>query len=96
MDPMIDCGSLTCENVQMTVSEPLILYSRADCHLCDTVIVMMDKAGVPWRPVNIDRDPELIQKYGVRVPVVQHPGSGRELFFPFSDHDLFRFLESER
>ncbi len=80
----------------MTVSEPLIMYSRADCHLCDQVIIMMDRARIAWRPVNIDSNPALVQKYGVRVPVLQHPESGKELFFPFSDRDLFRFLEGER
>jgi glutaredoxin len=76
----------------MTVSDTLILYSRADCHLCDLAAAMMDRAGVPWRLVDIDDDPELAGKYGIYVPVLQHPGSGRELFFPFDDETLLQFL----
>jgi hypothetical protein len=80
----------------MTVNEPVILYSRADCHLCDLAAVMMDRAGVRWRPVDIDGDPDLARKYGVVIPVLQHPGSGRELFYPFDDEALMQFLDGER
>jgi len=78
--------------MQMTDKEPLILYFRTDCHLCDLVALMMDRAGVPCRPVDIDGDPELVRKYGISVPVLLHPGSGRELFFPFDDETLAHFL----
>ena len=94
-DSFLDCPSLTCENVQMTVTEPLILYSRSDCHLCDLAAEMLDRASVPWRPVDIDADPGLARKYGITVPVLLHPGSGRELFFPFDDETLLKFLDSE-
>ena len=77
----------------MTVKEPLILYSRADCHLCDLAAAMMDRAGVSWREVDIDADPDLARKYGIAVPVLQHPGSGQELFFPFDDEALMKFLD---
>ena len=94
-DSFLDCASLTCENVQMTVKEPLILYSREDCHLCDLAATMMDRAGVPWQSVDIDGDPGLARKYGITVPVLLHPGSGRELFFPFDDEALLKFLDGE-
>ena len=79
----------------MTVKEPLILYSRVDCHLCDLAAAMMDRANVPWRPVDIDADPDLVRKYGIAVPVLLHPCSGRELFFPFNDEMLMVFLDGE-
>ena len=94
-DSFLDCASLTCENVQMTVKEPLILYSREDCHLCDLAAEMLDRAGVPWRSVDIDADPDLARKYGIAVPVLLHPGSGRELFFPFDGETLAHFLVNE-
>jgi glutaredoxin len=78
----------------MAIDEPLILYSRVDCHLCDQVVLMLDRAGVSWRPVDIDADPELVKRYGIRVPVLQIPDSGRELFFPFSDDELLEFARS--
>jgi hypothetical protein len=77
----------------MTVSEPLILYSRADCHLCELVAAMMDRTGVPWQSVDIDGDPDLASKYGIVIPVLRHPESGKELSFPFDEEQLRRFLE---
>jgi hypothetical protein len=77
----------------MTVSEPLILYSRADCHLCELVAVMMDRTDVRWRSVDIDSDPDLVSKYGIAIPVLRHQESGKELYFPFDDEQLRRFLE---
>jgi glutaredoxin len=94
-DSFLDCASLTCENMQMTAIEPLILYSRVECHLCDLAAAMMDRAGVPWRGVDVDADPDLARKYGIAVPVLLHPGSGRELFFPFDDEILQQFLDGE-
>ena len=76
----------------MTVAEPLILYSRADCHLCDQVIMMLDRAGVRWRPVDIDDDPELVERYGLKVPVLRRPDTGRELFYPFDERQLTAFV----
>jgi hypothetical protein len=77
----------------MTVSEPLILYSRADCHLCELVAVMMDRTDVRWRSVDIDSDPDLASKYGIVIPVLRHQESGKELYFPFDDEQLRQFLE---
>jgi glutaredoxin len=76
----------------MTVSETMILYSRADCHLCDVAAGMLERSGARWRTADIDADPALLEKYGVHVPVIADPESGRELFFPFSDEELARFL----
>ena len=73
------------------VDEPLVLYTRADCHLCDQVMTMLNRAGIGWRPVDIDRDPELVNRYGLRVPVLQRQDTREELFFPFGEEELRRF-----
>ena len=77
----------------MTVAEPLILYFRAECHLCDQVVEMLDRLAVPWRPVDIDADALLAERYGLHVPVLRHCDSGRELFCPFVEADVRRLLE---
>lgn len=79
----------------MTVIEPLILYSRADCHLCDQAIQMLDGMAAPWRPVDIDDDAGLAVKYGVHVPVLQHPETGRELYYPFAEAEVRALLKGE-
>jgi hypothetical protein len=65
---------------------------RTDCHLCDQVRTMLEKTGNQWRPVDIDGDPELMDKYGLRIPVLQRPDSGRELFYPFDERELLDFV----
>jgi len=75
----------------MTVNEPLILYSRSECHLCDLAAEMLDSAELPWRAVDIDADPVLVARYGVHVPVIARSDDGRELFFPFDKEALLSF-----
>jgi hypothetical protein len=76
----------------MTISKPLILYTRAGCHLCEQVIRMLDGAGIQWRPLDIDEDAGLEEKYGLRIPVLQRPDTGRELFYPFDEEMLHQFV----
>ena len=73
------------------IPEPLILYSRADCHLCDQVIMLLDAAGIRWRPVDIDGDAALLERYGRSIPVLRQPDSGRELCYPFDAQSLVEF-----
>ena len=79
--------------MHMTADEPLILFSRENCHLCEMAITMLDQVGVGWRLVDIDADPELVSRYGKHVPVLLHEGSGRELFFPFKEHQVAAFFK---
>jgi len=67
----------------MTADEPLIVFTREGCHLCDLAVSMVSEAGLRWKEVDIDTDPELVREYGNHVPVLHHPGSGKELYFPF-------------
>ena len=78
----------------MTTNEPLLLYSRADCHLCELAAGMLDRAAIRWREVDIDDDPALVDRYGLRVPVVQRPGDGRELDYPFDEGSLQRLIDA--
>ena len=75
----------------MTLEQPLILYTRENCHLCHQVVLMMQSQGLRWQAVDIDDDPELLEKFAVRIPVLAHPGSKRELFYPFNEQRLLQF-----
>jgi glutaredoxin len=76
----------------MKPAEPLIVFSRQDCHLCDLAVAMLERTGIAWRRVDIDADPELASRYGNHVPVLRHTGSGRELFFPFNEDQIVSFV----
>ncbi len=53
----------------------VILFSRAECHLCEEARQEIEalKEEFPFRLVivDIDREPELQQKYGMSIPVVE-------------------------
>jgi glutaredoxin len=58
----------------------LIVYSRADCHLCDDAKAVL--AGyLEYLPeldaVDIDSDPELQSRFGETIPVVELDGEVR-------------------
>ena len=53
----------------------LTLYYREKCHLCDAMrkaMVAFSRSRQPleWVEVDIDRDPELLRRFDVRVPVL--------------------------
>jgi hypothetical protein len=83
----------------MAINNPdnreLVLYTLIGCHLCDGVAVMLRDMGLEWTPVEIDTDPELEQKYDIRIPVLYLPDTGKELFFPFNEDQVLEFLEGE-
>lgn len=74
----------------------LILYSRPDCHLCDEAEELLARVAPERavRVVDIEDDLTLIDRYGIRVPVLQHKGTGEELGWPFDAEGLNRFLGS--
>jgi glutaredoxin len=68
------------------------LYTRAGCHLCEQAerVLAEQRTATPFRLelVDVDRDPELARRYGVRVPVVAVDGV--ELFEYEVPVDLLR------
>ena len=68
------------------------VYTRVGCHLCEEAerVVRAEQAdgGFRLELVDIDRDPELVRRYGVRVPVVSV--DGEELFEYEVPPDLLR------
>lgn len=77
----------------MAFTDPLILYTRSGCHLCDQVAAMLEAIQASVTPVDIDSDPELEQKYGLLIPVLFLPRTGQKLFFPFNEDQLRQFLK---
>jgi glutaredoxin len=75
----------------MTVERELILYTRVGCHLCERAAELLRETDLAWRPVDIDTDPILAQRYGTRVPVIRHPVRAVELDYPFGRAELERF-----
>jgi len=74
----------------------LILYTTLACHLCTEAKALVQAAGVDvsrdLEEVDIVDDPDLFDRYGVRIPVLMRPDSGAELGWPFDAAALDRFL----
>ena len=79
----------------MTKSTQLVLYTRADCHLCDLAEDMLEQCQANWYPVDIETDLELIRKYGSHIPVLMRPDVDRELFWPFTAETVRAFIDLE-
>jgi glutaredoxin len=54
------------------------LYTRAGCHLCEAAAAVLEaergRSRFALEVVDVDADPELERRYGVRVPVVAIDG----------------------
>ncbi|MEE4174229.1 MAG: glutaredoxin family protein [Xanthomonadales bacterium] len=74
----------------------VILYSRPDCHLCEEAGDLLSRVAPERavRVVDIEDDITLIDRYGIRVPVLRLEASGEELGWPFDEADLARFLDA--
>jgi glutaredoxin len=66
----------------------LVLYSRPGCHLCDDARAVIERVGVPFTEIDIERDDALHAAYLERIPVVTLDGV--ELFEYFVDEATLR------
>jgi glutaredoxin len=66
----------------------LVLYSRPGCHLCDDARAVIERVGVPFTEIDIERDDALHAAYLERIPVVALDGV--QLFEHFVDEAVLR------
>ncbi len=77
----------------------LLLYSTEDCHLCEQALAIIsrhkDIVGGKRRlqVIDIIGDEALMERYGVRIPVLRENDSGREIGWPFDADSLTAFLQ---
>lgn len=74
----------------------LLLYTTEGCHLCEKAEQQLEflrqQGIVDWEPVEISESDELIESYGIRVPVVGEKGGGREIGWPFELGQLHQWV----
>ena len=73
----------------------LNLYTTLGCHLCDEAAVMVCKQNISdinVVSVEISESDNLLENYGVRIPVLKFEDANKELAWPFSDEELSVFL----
>ena len=50
------------------------LVTRAGCHLCDEMAAQLERAGLCFTSLDVDRDPALRARFGEVVPVLLRDG----------------------
>jgi glutaredoxin-related protein len=69
------------------------LYGTEFCHLCDEAKSILRENGVAADFVDIADDDKLLERFGVRIPVLQRMDTGAELGWPFDAEGVARFLK---
>jgi hypothetical protein len=70
-----------------------ILYGTEFCHLCDEAEAVLREVGIAAEYVDIAEDDELLERYGVRIPVLQRMDTGVELGWPFDAANVLDFVK---
>ena len=90
------------------MTSALYLYTTVGCHLCekaDELLVpvlvhanrLREESGLaPFvlQCVEIADEPALVERYGVRIPVLCIQGGTEELGWPFDQEDIFTLLSA--
>ena len=76
--------------------QQIILFGTDGCHLCEMALKLVREAQnlilLSVEEVDIAQDDALVERYGIRIPVVMR--DGRELNWPFDHGALMEFLTS--
>ena len=76
--------------------QQVILFGTDGCHLCEMALELVREAQslilLSVEEVDIAQDDALVERYGIRIPVVMR--DGRELNWPFNHDALMEFLTS--
>lgn len=75
----------------------LILYSTLGCHLCDVAKELtwpvLRSRDFRLQEVDIADSEALVEKYGIRIPVLLLEDANAELAWPFDAEDVCIFLD---
>lgn len=75
----------------------LILYMTSACHLCEQAQgILLQTLGQVVPEVDIADDDKLLERYGVRIPVLRRLDSDAELDWPFEAEAVQSWLENKQ
>jgi hypothetical protein len=76
------------------------LYSTLGCHLCEQAKSILWPLLLQYQyelvEVDIATSDELIELYGLRIPVLKNPHYSKELNWPFDSHEVEHFFADLR
>ena len=74
------------------------LYSTLGCHLCEQAKSILWPLLLQYQhellEIDIATSDELIERYGIRIPVLSDPDNLNELNWPFGAEEVERFFVS--
>lgn len=75
----------------------VFLFGTQGCHLCEEAEAMAatlerSNFAVDIEIIDIAEQEQWLEKYAIRIPVVYHPESQAELFWPFDIEEFKRFI----
>lgn len=83
----------------------LILYTTSGCHLCEQAEELLGPVLAYWnelggeplllQPQEISESSSLLERYGLRIPVIQLAGQQNDLGWPFDQAQALAFLQSQ-
>lgn len=79
----------------------LVVYGREECHLCQDMIAalheLQKQTPFTFQLVDIDSDPELIVRYGEKIPVLISASTNQEIcHYHLNVADLDAYLDKFR
>lgn len=74
----------------------IYLYSTPGCHLCElakeVIFPLLNNYSLSLQEIDIAESDDLIERYGVRIPVLKSPRHLDELGWPFDSQQAANFL----
>jgi glutaredoxin len=80
------------EQTELEWGMDIKLYGTTCCHLCEEAEAILREVGIEADYVDIADDDELLEKYGIRIPVLKRVDTGAELGWPFDASAISLFL----
>lgn len=74
-----------------------ILYTGPKCSLCGKAESLLYASGIgasQLQKVDVTCSLELKKKYGIKIPVLKRADLEQELFWPFDQDDLAKYLST--
>lgn len=74
----------------------LRLYGTSACHLCEEATALLQSLAcemeLHWSQIDIAAEDQLMQLYGIKIPVLKREDNGAELCWPFAKTDILHWL----
>ena len=72
----------------------LTLFGTLGCHLCeDAELIIAECEGIKVETIDIAEQEQWQEKYAIRIPVLYHPETEKELGWPFTSADIEGFIK---